>query len=119
MQGVKSFVQALAIILAMCATTARAHLLNMTEVTLTAQDQGISELDVRIDLGQSLMSPEHYWRAVQWSKDMVAGSDLWASLPAIERLRAGLEVLVNRSRAPLRLIDVKLNATSSTQFETP
>ena len=76
MQGVKSFVQALAMILAMCATTARAHLLNMTEVTLTAQDQGISELDVRIDLGQSLMSPEHYWRAVQWSKDMVAGRSL-------------------------------------------
>ena len=119
MQGMKSFVQALAIILAVCATTAHAHLLNMTEVTLTAQDQGISQLDVRIDLGQSLMRPENYWRAVQWSKDMVAGSDLWASLPAIERLRAGLEVLVNRSRAPLRLIDIKLNATSLDAIRNP
>ena len=41
-----------------------AHLLNMTELHLDASDPRQARLHVKIDLGQSLMLHEIYWRAV-------------------------------------------------------
>ncbi len=52
--------RALLFLLLWCASAADAHILNMTRVTLALDAEREGTLEVRIDLGQSLLTPEDY-----------------------------------------------------------
>lgn len=95
------------------ATTAHAHLLNMTDIHLDASDPDAVLLHVKIDLGQSLLSPSEYWRAVNSEPD----AQLAILEPAVTRLSDGLEVLVNGQRVSASLQSWDLQAASLEAIE--
>ena len=63
-------------------SVSHAHLLNMTELHLDASNPRQARLHVKIDLGQSLMQPDIYWRAA--SADAAGQAQLIA--PAVAQL---------------------------------
>lgn len=92
----------------------QAHLLNMTRIEVDAQSDEIL-LRVEIDLGQSLMSPEAYWRATQASPERqraLIGD-------AIQRLNRELVLLMDGDPVPRTLARFELEATSLDAIRNP
>lgn len=96
-------------------TAAQAHLLNMTDLHLDATNPDAVTLRVKIDLGQSLLSPEDYWRAVSADPD----EQLRTLEPAIAQLLDGLSLLVNGAAASASLQSWNLEAASLEAIENP
>ena len=94
---------------------AHSHLLNMTELSLQVQPDGASELVVRIDLGQSLMSAEAYWRAVNAEAD----EQRRLIADAVGQLEQGVQVHVGVERRPLVLREWALAAVSESAIRNP
>ncbi len=99
--------------LLLATSTTHAHLLNMTDLHLDVSNPDAVLLHVKIDLGQSLLSPGDYWRAVN------AELDAQRSIlePAVARLSEGLEVLVNGQRVSTSLQSWDLQAASLEAIE--
>lgn len=85
-----------------------AHLLNMTELHLDASDPRQARLHVKIDLGQSLMQPEIYWRAV--SADAAGQAQLIA--PAVAQLARSIVISVDGELVKANLQSWQLEAVS-------
>lgn len=85
-----------------------AHLLNMTELHLDASDPRQGRLHVKIDLGQSLMQPEIYWRAV--SADAAGQAQLIA--PAVAQLARSIVISVDGELVKANLQSWQLEAVS-------
>ena len=94
-------------------TASHAHLLNMTDVHLDATNPDAVTLRVKIDLGQSLLSPQDYWQAVRADRD----EQLKTLEPAVAQLLDGLSVLVNGAKASASLRSWNLEATSLEAIE--
>lgn len=102
-------------LLVLCTTAAHAHLLNMTDMHLDASNPEAVALHVKIDLGQSLLSPETYWTAAQSAPER----QYEIIAPAIVQLLDGLQVLVNGQRAVASLKSWNLEAASLEAIENP
>ncbi len=94
-------------------TASHAHLLNMTDVHLDATNPDAVTLRVKIDLGQSLLSPEDYWQAVRANRD----EQLRMLEPAVAQLLDGFSILVNGVKASASLHSWNLEATSLEAIE--
>ena len=94
---------------------AHAHLLNMTELHLDASEQEQPMLFVRIDLGQSLMRPEAYWRAV--TAEVGQQSQLIA--PAVEPFLQSLVISVDGQPVSAALQSWQLEAVSIDAISNP
>lgn len=96
-------------------TVAQAHLLNMTDLHLDATNPDAVTLRVKIDLGQSLLSPQEYWRMV----NMDAGEQRVNLEPAVKQLLDGLGIFVNGVPAGANLENWSLTAASLEAVENP
>jgi hypothetical protein len=96
-------------------TVAQAHLLNMTDLHLDTTNPEAVTLRVKIDLGQSLLSPEEYWRMVH----MDSPEQLENLEPVANRLQDGLNIFVNNVRATAHLETWTLEAASLEAIENP
>ncbi|MEM9760696.1 MAG: hypothetical protein AAF933_15750, partial [Pseudomonadota bacterium] len=92
----------------------QAHLLNMTRIEVDAQSDEIL-LRVEIDLGQSLMAPEAYWRATQASPERQRA----LMDDAIQRLNRELVLLIDGVPVPRTLARFELEATSLDAIRNP
>lgn len=96
-------------------TTAQAHLLNMTDLHLDTTNPEAVTLRVKIDLGQSLLSPQEYWRTVNMDS-----REQWVNLePAVNKLLDGLGIFVNGVPAAANLETWSLTAASLEAVENP
>lgn len=98
------------------AVPAYAHLLNMTEMHLQTAEDGSTTLRVRIDLGQSLLTAEDYWRAASAAD---RGEQRQMIETAISALQSGIEVAVGKHAATLAVRDWKLEAVSLEAIRNP
>lgn len=96
-------------------TVAQAHLLNMTDLHLDTTNPDAVTLRVKIDLGQSLLSPEAYWRMVH----MDASEQLENLEPVANELLDGLVIFVNGVTATAHLETWTLEAASLEAIENP
>lgn len=96
-------------------TVAQAHLLNMTDLHLDTTNPDAVTLRVKIDLGQSLLSPEEYWRMVH----MDASEQLENLEPVANKLLDGLGIFVNGVTATAHLENWTLEAASLEAIENP
>lgn len=96
-------------------TVAQAHLLNMTDLHLDTTNPDAVTLRVKIDLGQSLLSPEEYWRMVH----MDPSEQLENLEPVANKLLDGLSIFVNDVRATAHLENWTLEAASLEAIENP
>ena len=96
------------IVLALISPHSHAHLLNMTELHLDASDPMQARLHVKIDLGQSLMQPEIYWRAV--IADAAGQAQLMA--PAVAQLARSIVISVDGELVKANLQSWQLEAVS-------
>lgn len=96
-------------------TVAQAHLLNMTDLHLDTTNPDAVTLRVKIDLGQSLLSPEEYWRMVH----MDASEQLENLEPVANKLLDGLSIFVNDVRDTAHLENWTLEAASLEAIENP
>ncbi len=92
------------------------HLLNMTEVSVRAGPDGPASVEVRIDLGQSLLTPDAYWRAVNAA---TRAEQRLQIDPAIQTLADGLVFDMGGGRAELALEDWRLEAVSPEAIRNP
>lgn len=96
-------------------TTAQAHLLNMTDLHLDTTNPEAVTLRVKIDLGQSLLSPQEYWRTVNMDS-----REQWVNLePAVKQLLDGVGIFVNGVPAAANLETWSLAAASLEAIENP
>ncbi len=95
---------------------AHGHLLNMTEMHLQGAQDGSAILEVRIDLGQSLMTPEAYWQAALANGRKEQKQHLEHAILA---LTDGLSVVADDRRANLTLRDWRLEAVSPEAIRNP
>ena len=91
------------------ASQSYAHVLNMTELRLSGLPNELAILEVQIDLGQSLMSADAYWRAVQEANKAKQAELLKAPL---SKLVDGLSLRVDGSVMPLRVVNWHIQAGS-------
>ena len=96
-------------------TVAQAHLLNMTDLLLDTTNPEAVTLRVKIDLGQSLLSPQEYWRMV----NMDSGEQLEKLDPVANKLLDGLGIFVNGLKATTHLETWTLEAASLEAIENP
>ena len=96
-------------------TTSSAHLLNMTEIHLDATQPHSVNLDIDIDLGQSLMTAEEYWSAA--SSD--SNNQAEVLRPIASQIKAGLQVEVNGSAVSFELDSWQLTASSLQAIKNP
>ena len=104
------------LLLLWAALPAHGHLLNMTEMSLQAAEDGSATFEVRIDLGQSLMTPEAYWRAATAGGRDDQERHLEA---AVATLVDGVSVTADGHRAKLTLRDWRLEAVSPEAIRNP
>ena len=90
------------------ATSAHAHLLNMTDLHFDASDPEAVLLHIRIDLGQSLLTPEEYWLAVNASPE----EQLTRIAPVVDRLLSGVHIEMDGRPIAGSLQSWKLEAAS-------
>ncbi len=102
--------------LLLAAAPAHGHLLNMTEMHLQTLGDGSTTLEVRIDLGQSLLSPDTYWRAVAQSS---RSEQRRIIEPAVDALEGGIQVLAGGHTATLSLREWHLEAASLEAIRNP
>tara|TARA_R110002167_G_scaffold70453_2_gene198680 strand:- start:84984 stop:86150 length:1167 start_codon:yes stop_codon:yes gene_type:complete len=96
-------------------TFAQAHLLNMTDLLLDTTNPEAVTLRVKIDLGQSLLSPQDYWRTVNMDS-----SEQWVNLePAVNKLLDGLGIFVNGVKVAANIETWSLTAASLEAIENP
>ena len=96
-------------------TFAQAHLLNMTDLLLDTTNPEAVTLRVKIDLGQSLLSPQDYWRTVNMDS-----SEQWVNLePAVNKLLDGLGIFVNGVKVAANIKTWSLTAASLEAIENP
>ena len=94
-----------------------AHMLNMTEIQISADATSDATVTVQIDLGQSgLMTPESYWDAVSNPESVLKSGALYRALKALE---SGIEVVVDGQRRKLALRDYRATAISLEAIENP
>lgn len=94
-----------------------AHMLNMTEIQISADATSDATVTVQIDLGQSgLMTPESYWDAVSNSESSLESGALYRALKA---LKSGIEVVVDGQLRELALRDYRATAVSLEAIENP
>lgn len=98
------------------ASQSYAHVLNMTELRLSGLPNELAILEVQIDLGQSLMSADAYWRAVQEADKAKQAELLKAPL---SKLVDGLTLRVDGSVMPLRVVNWHIQAGSLGAIENP
>ena len=98
------------------ASQSYAHVLNMTELRLSGLPNELAILEVQIDLGQSLMSADAYWRAVQ-EADMAKQAELLKA--PLSKLVDGLSLRVDGSEMPLRVVNWHIQAGSLGAIENP
>ena len=103
------------IVLALISPHSHAHLLNMTELHLDASDRSQTVLRVKIDLGQSLMHPEEYWRAA--TADAKGQEQLIA--PAVEQFLEALVIAIDSVPAAATLQSWQLEAVSIDAIRNP
>lgn len=111
----RSVLRAGLISLLVFAGAGQAHLLNMTELNLRVAPAGSNELVIRIDLGQSLMTPESYWQAV--AAPVSEQEVLLQS--AVARLQKDLIVTADDHRLVLQLKRWQLEAQSLEAVRNP
>ncbi len=87
----------------------------MTNAHIDASNPDDVLFHVKIDLGQSLLSPEEYWR----TSNLPIDSQLTALLPTAERLLDGFTILANGSPLLGELKSWTLEATSLEAIENP
>ncbi len=102
-----------ALLLMLLATSSSAHLLNMTDLHFDASDPEAVQLHVKIDLGQSLLSSQDYWQAV--NSEPEAQYDLIA--PVANQLLEGLQILIGGTSASGSLQSWHLEAASLEAIE--
>ena len=96
-------------------TFTQAHLLNMTDLLLDTTNPEAVTLRVKIDLGQSLLSPQDYWRTVNMDS-----SEQWVNLePAVNKLLDGLGIFVNGVKFAANIETWSLTAASLEAIENP
>ena len=95
--------------------TASAHLLNMTEIHLDATQPDNVNLDINIDLGQSLMTAEEYWSAT--SSNLTEQAE--ALRPIASEIKSGLQVKVNGIAVSIELDSWQLTASSLQAIKNP
>ena len=94
---------------------AQAHLLNMTNLHLDTTNPDAVTLRVKIDLGQSLLSPQDYWRTVN-----MGSREQWVNIePAVNKLLDGLGIFVNGVAVAANLETWSLVAASLEAIENP
>ena len=94
-----------------------AHMLNMTEIRISADATSDPTLTVQIDLGQSgLMTPESYWDAVSNPESALKSGALYQALKSLE---SGIEVVVDGQLRELALRDYRATAISLEAIENP
>ncbi|MEO0423185.1 MAG: HupE/UreJ family protein [Pseudomonadota bacterium] len=97
------------------ASAAEAHLLNMTRVSISHEGDQAGELQVEIDLGQSLLSPKAYW-ALAIAPD---GQRAAALAPIVDELAQGIVLSIDGSDVPKRFVDADLQADSLSAIRNP
>ncbi|MDA0689808.1 MAG: HupE/UreJ family protein [Proteobacteria bacterium] len=102
-----------ALILMLLSTATNAHLLNMTDLHFDASDPEAVLLHIKIDLGQSLLSPVDYWRAV--NSDPAEQYALIA--PAAGQLLNGMQILIGGTTVSGSLQSWSLEAASLEAIE--
>lgn len=102
-------------VLALSTAVSHAHLLNMTELHLDASDPVQAKLQIKIDLGQSLMRPEAYWQAA--NADAEEQAQLIA--PSIKQLLQSLVISVDGEPIAARLESWQLEAVSIDAISNP
>ena len=95
--------------------TSSAHLLNMTEIHLDATRPDSVNLDIDIDLGQSLMTAEDYWSAASSNSNKQAE----VLRPIASQFKSGLQVKVNGSVVGFELDSWQLTASSLQAIKNP
>ena len=94
---------------------AQAHLLNMTNLHLDTTNPDAVTLRVKIDLGQSLLSPQDYWRTVN-----MGSREQWVNIePSVNKLLDGLGIFVNGVAVAANLETWSLVAASLEAIENP
>ena len=101
--------------LSLVPATASAHLLNMTEIHLDATQPDNVNLDIDIDLGQSLMTAEEYWSAT--SSNLTEQAE--ALRPIASEIKSGLQVKVNGIVVSIELDSWQLTASSLQAIKNP
>ena len=96
-------------------TTSSAHLLNMTEIHLDATRPDSVNLDIDIDLGQSIMTAEDYWIAA--SSD--SNNQAEVLRPIASQIKSGLQVKVDGSVVGFELDSWQLTASSLQAIRNP
>ena len=93
-----------------------AHMLNMSDISLNLSGSEVSEMVLRIDLGQSLMRAEDYWQAANQQN----GSQQTVPLQqAISRLRKDIVVLTGGDRISLPEPEIIMRAASLDSIKNP
>ena len=106
----------LPMVVLLLASPVHGHVLNMTEVTLSpTADEHAARVVVRIDLGQSLLSPEQYWSAVNAEKELQAR----LLAPALDTLASGLVITQSGVPVSLELRSWALEAVSLDAIQNP
>ena len=94
--------------------SASAHLLNMTRIEVDATKHGVF-VALHIDLGQSLMSPEAYWRAANATPD----DQERLLTDALNVLNREIKFFVDDALTPRTLLSVEATATSMEAIRNP
>lgn len=94
---------------------ALAHMLNMTQMELVVAEDKKARASLSIDLGQSLMTAQDYWAAIQ------ADSSEQLSLlqPTLDRLSSEIHFLVNGEKQEASLTGFRIGATSLEAIQNP
>ncbi|MEM9386155.1 MAG: HupE/UreJ family protein [Pseudomonadota bacterium] len=106
---------ALLICLVLLAGAAEAHLLNMTRVTVAQWEHEAGELQVEIDLGQSLLSPHAYWALSKAPID----ARRQGLVAVLGQLEGGIVLTVDGVRVRPTFLDVELQADSLGAIRNP
>ena len=93
-----------------------AHMLNMSDISLNLSGSEVSEMVLRIDLGQSLMRAEDYWQAANQQN----GSQQTVPLQqAISKLRKDVVILTSGDRISLPEPEIIMRAASLDSIKNP
>lgn len=102
-----------ALLLMLLSATANAHLLNMTDLHFDASDPDAVRLHIKIDLGQSLLSPEDYWLAVNSDP----AEQFRIIEPVVGQLLNGVQILIGGTPVSGTLQSWTLEAASLEAIE--
>lgn len=94
---------------------AQAHLLNMTRVSISHEGTKPGELQVEIDLGQSLLSPKAYW-ALATGDEGQRGPTL---ARVVTQLEQGIVLSIDGIELPKRFMGADLPADSLSAIRNP